>query len=230
MLNTLIGIIKNMVCIYVLKLNYNKYYVGKTENPNFRIEQHFNNNGSAWTKKYKPIEVIEFNKCCDIYDEDKYTKKYMDKYGIDNVRGGTYTKIILDSETKNLLKNEIVSATDKCFNCNKKGHFTANCPYKKKQAEEVDFIEVWSCQYCGKEFNTLKGATFHENIHCKHKKNNSIYDEAADESEDESEDEYYCRKKKTINKKTHNCYRCGRSGHYADSCYAKKHIKGYYIN
>ena len=226
-----------MVFIYVLQCEEDKYYVGKTDTNKFRIDTHFDSNGSEFTKKYKPIDIYQIIPECDKYDEDKYVKKYMNKYGIDNVRGGTYTKIILDSETKNLLKKEIVSATDKCFNCNKKGHFTANCPYKKKQAEEADFIEVWYCQYCGKEFNTLKGATFHENVHCKHKKNNSIYDESEDEpadepedeSEDESEDEYYCRKKKTINKKTH-CYRCGRSGHYTDSCYAKKHIKGYYIN
>ena len=25
------------------------------------------------------------------------------------------------------------------------------------------------------------------------------------------------------------CFRCGREGHYASSCYAKKHIKGYYL-
>ena len=25
------------------------------------------------------------------------------------------------------------------------------------------------------------------------------------------------------------CYRCGREGHYASTCYAKKHIKGYYL-
>jgi hypothetical protein len=26
------------------------------------------------------------------------------------------------------------------------------------------------------------------------------------------------------------CKRCGRDNHSADSCYAKKHLKGYYLN
>ena len=34
-----------MVYIYILQLQQNKYYVGKTVNPNFRLEQHFNSNG-----------------------------------------------------------------------------------------------------------------------------------------------------------------------------------------
>ena len=38
-----------MVFIYILELENNKYYVGKTTNPNFRLEQHFNNSGSHWT-------------------------------------------------------------------------------------------------------------------------------------------------------------------------------------
>ena len=44
-----------MVYIYILKLKNNKYYVGKTSNPKFRLESHFNSNGSVWTMKYKPI-------------------------------------------------------------------------------------------------------------------------------------------------------------------------------
>ena len=37
-----------MVNIYVLQLENNKYYVGKTNNPSLRLEQHFNNSGSAY--------------------------------------------------------------------------------------------------------------------------------------------------------------------------------------
>ena len=33
--------------------------------------------------------------------------------------------------------------------------------------------------------------------------------------------------KNNTNKK---CYRCGRNGHYSNMCYAKKHIKGYYLD
>ena len=65
-----------MVFIYILELENKKYYVGKTTNPDFRLEQHFNNSGSQWTKKYKPIKILELKSNCDDYDEDKYTKMY----------------------------------------------------------------------------------------------------------------------------------------------------------
>ena len=71
-----------MCYIYILKLEQNKYYVGKTDNPQIRRDNHFNSNGSSWTRKYKPIEVIDVINDCDEFDEDKYTKKYMQSYGI----------------------------------------------------------------------------------------------------------------------------------------------------
>ena len=60
------------------------------KHPDTLLAQHFNFNGSAWTKKYKPIRLVKLIPNCDKYDEDKYTKKYMGKYGINNVRGGAY--------------------------------------------------------------------------------------------------------------------------------------------
>ena len=100
-----------MVFIYVLELENKKYYVGKTTNPDFRLEQHKNNSGSQWTKKYKPIRLYQLIPDCDDYDENKYTQMYMDKYGVNNVRGGSYVQIKLDKVTiENLEK--IVSKID----------------------------------------------------------------------------------------------------------------------
>ena len=38
--------------VYKLKLHYNKYYIGKSNNINRRIWCHENDNGSFWTKKH----------------------------------------------------------------------------------------------------------------------------------------------------------------------------------
>ena len=86
-----------------MKLQNKKFYVGKTDNPDVRLTQHFTKGGSAWTKKYKPVNVEKIIPNCDDYDEDKITQQYMDKYGIDNVRGGSFTRIKLDEATINIL-------------------------------------------------------------------------------------------------------------------------------
>lgn len=77
-----------MEYIYILKLKNNKYYIGKTNNVNNRYEQHLNGYGSSWTKKYKPLSILKKILSTSPFDEDKYVKEYMSKYGIDNVRGG----------------------------------------------------------------------------------------------------------------------------------------------
>ena len=48
-----------MYYIYILLLESNKYYIGKTKKPKFRIDKHFKSNTTAWTNKYKPIKLIE---------------------------------------------------------------------------------------------------------------------------------------------------------------------------
>ena len=56
----------------------------------------------------------------------------MMKYGIDNVRGGSYTKLKLDDWMVKSLEHEFISAQDICYNCNKKGHFTKDCRMDKR--------------------------------------------------------------------------------------------------
>ena len=121
-----------MVFIYILLLNENKYYIGKTHDPYKRISTHFNSGGSAWTRKYKPVNIECILKDCDSFDEDKYTLKYMEKYGITNVRGGSFVELNFSKETKNHIIRMINSVSNKCF--------IYQCPYYKKQKPEIEII------------------------------------------------------------------------------------------
>lgn len=132
-----------MVYIYVLKLQEGKFYIGKTNNPVFRLENHFSNNGSFWTKKYSPISVLEIIENCDVYDEDKYTIKYMDKYGIDNVRGGSFCEISLNEHNIFTLNQMIKGINNRCYICGNNGHFVKDCnniSVKQRQSTKPIFM------------------------------------------------------------------------------------------
>ena len=113
--------------IYIIKLEKSKYYIGKTRNIEKRWEEHLTGNGSGWTKKYKPTSLITTIKSTSQFDEDKYVKEYMAKYGIDNVRGGTYSNIVLDANSIAVLEKEIWHSKNLCTRCGRDSHYIKEC-------------------------------------------------------------------------------------------------------
>jgi len=86
--------------LYVLKLEQGKYYVGVTsKTPEARMREHINGYGAAWTRKYKPLKLLDKKELGFVtYEEaEKYESKvvraYMKKYGVNNARGGDLREV-----------------------------------------------------------------------------------------------------------------------------------------
>jgi predicted GIY-YIG superfamily endonuclease len=87
--------------LYVLRLNNQKWYVGiTTQHPEQRLKRHLNGWGSYWTKEYPPIEFHDVQDLGFVQEkhallyESHITRIYMNKYGLNNVRGGDLTELV----------------------------------------------------------------------------------------------------------------------------------------
>ncbi len=135
--------------IYALKLKNNKYYVGRTDNVEQRINQHISEKGSSWTSIYPFEEVLFIKESTSCFDEEKYTKELMMQYGIDNVRGANYSTLILDPIVKKNLQKEIWGAKNLCVRCGHDGHFVNECK-KRIDVNGNKIIKYKKPKICGK--------------------------------------------------------------------------------
>ena len=137
-----------MPYIYVLECADETFYIGKTyRTVETRANEHFSSHGSEWTRKHKPVKILESFESNDIFAEDNYTKKYMIKHGIEKVRGGSYVQLILKEYQIKALEAEFCTLLDKCLKCHQPGHFAGYRPNgnqhtNKKQTEKHSVVET----------------------------------------------------------------------------------------
>ena len=205
--NELIENKNNGFCIYVLKLENDKYYIGKTDKMvKERFNEHLSGYGSVWTALNKPIEIIESKENPDTFDEDKYTKIYMSKYGINNVSGGSYVTIELPEYQFKSLEQELCTSKNKCFKCHGNGHFADKCD---KIKDEKTTTSIFGLEVEDESIKKVIGTTIEIIGH--------VIANAIDE------------KASNNNFNSGVCFRCGRSSHWAKDCYAKKHVNGKWL-
>lgn len=231
-----------MVNIYILQLEDNKYYIGKTNQPEIRLESHFNSNGSAWTIKYKPIKVIGLIPDCDDFDEDKYTLKYMGKHGIDNVRGGSFCEFNLSEENITTIKRMINGVSDNCYMCGSKDHFIKDCrmntynqhnindnmcnekcdcissfmkPHRRKKCLINNIIQPLNKDIIQEPNKIISSTENKDNIQPQNIIINIIQSNNSPE-----------RLYTPVLHGNKLCNKCGRNGHSSNDCFANKHING----
>ena len=210
-----------MPFIYVLKLGEGKYYVGRTNDSERRASEHYfkDSCSSWWVKKYGYVEMIE-NVKGEVWDEDKWVIKYMSWYGIDNVRGGSFSQMEIEESERKVIEKMIRNASDKCFGCGERGHFIRFCPNKEKKEDiseqllcmdlkEKESVDTYVC-LCGDEFLV-------EDSYKKHTIGCLMNGLNITQSED-------------LEDKCNICIRCGRWGHSIERCYAKSDKDGNRLN
>lgn len=176
-----------MQFLYVLKLQGDKFYIGKSAQLQARLQGHFNGTATSWTKLHAPQEAILVRPLQSDFEEDNTTLTYMAEHGIENVRGGSWCEPNLSQSDKSSILKQITHTQGRCFKCGGKGHMAKNC--LSTSMSQLS-ISVTPRSPSPTQSSTSSTSSWESINH------------------------------------TVTCFRCGRKGHYATNCYARRHVNG----
>jgi hypothetical protein len=147
--------------VYTLECVEGKYYVGRTSNPKFRLEDHFDGGGSAWTRRYQPIKLVDCVEAESRHEENKVTLECMERYGVENVRGGIYSRMVLGADDRASIEKQLRGAQDRCIKCGSDDHFVNDCPgeARSKKVKTSSF-----CVRCGRTSHAVSACKAKTNV------------------------------------------------------------------
>ena len=197
---------------YVLELKSHKWYIGKAADVRARFAAHVAGTGAQWTKVFEPLRIATVI-VGGLHDEENAMLDYCCRYGVENVRGGSFTKLCPPPEELAAMTRRVRAHLDLCFNCGLPGHAAQHCIMRPVQQEqpapqtrEQIVAKAREHEQTAARARDIRRPSAAEVVR------QGIADvmcSSADES--------------TVSRP---CFRCGRRGHWAPDCFAKTTIKG----
>jgi len=91
--------------------------------------------------------------------EDLKVKEYMFKFGMNNVRGGSYSKNELEDFQIRALQKEHRNASGLCYECGNSNHLASACPKKqgglRHEPASEKIASMQKCLRCGRKGHVI---------------------------------------------------------------------------
>lgn len=214
---------KKATQIYVLALEHGMRYVGKTDlSPELRFQQHLeenSKNAAAWCKLHKPLSVVSCYPQTSLSSEDECVLQLMANpmFGIDRVRGGSFSSIDIEPHRKTIVAM-LATRANVCYLCHLPNHVASACP----KSESTETVSVGT--------TTRTPTTTNRMTITKNNREDEITERSR--SWKPYDRTIPTPRKHVPDTRKHvpdTCYRCGRNSHYRADCFAVTHLQGHYL-
>ena len=118
--------------IYILECEKGKYYLGECHKSKLikTLRRHRDGKSSSpWTRRYKALKCLKAVKLTFENQVTIESEKAMKRWGIKNVRGGDYSKLLLTPFQRRHIMRKIKWEYNACWKCGRVGHFIGRCKY-----------------------------------------------------------------------------------------------------
>jgi predicted GIY-YIG superfamily endonuclease len=123
--------------VYVLPLRGGYYYIGRTQrHPDVRLGEHMQESeGNDWVRRHQPLGHYEKLFWYEFGAEATVTLMYMQRHGVDRVRGGQWSRLQLKEHEILEIGRHLRVESQACYMCGLVGHVSRACPRRALAGE-----------------------------------------------------------------------------------------------
>ena len=152
--------------IYILQCEKDKYFIGCCQKSKLIKTLRKHRDGKAaepWTRRYHAVTCLKAINLTFERQVTIETERAMKRWGIKNVRGGDYSKILMTPFQRRHVMRKIKWADNACWKCGRVGHFVGMCKYTT-YVDGEEFTdndeEEEECEKCSSSSSSSSGYTY----------------------------------------------------------------------